>query len=232
MPTHGEYVVNVRTSSASVAYTAPFAAFLVFLALDRALGLPPSVMYPIRVVVTTAVLVLVSRRVIRLRPTAPVTSIACGLAVFLIWIGPDLLWPAYRSHWLFVNSITGTLRFDAPTALKSDLFFLFFRVAGSAVLVPIIEELFWRAWLMRWLIRPDFENVALGAFRLSAFCLTAVLFASEHGPYWDVGLAAGIAYNWWMVRTRSLADCILAHAITNGALAAYVLTQDKWQYWL
>jgi membrane protease YdiL (CAAX protease family) len=59
-----------------------------------------------------------------------------------------------------------------------------------------------------------------------------VLFASEHGAFWDVGLAAGILYNWWMVRTRSLADCILAHAVTNGCLAAYVLAGGHWQYWL
>jgi len=60
-------------------------------------------------------------------------------------------------------------------------------------------------WLMRWLISPQFEKVPLGAYQAGAFWITAVLFASEHGPYWDVGLVAGVAYNWWMVRTRSLA---------------------------
>ena len=60
----------------------------------------------------------------------------------------------------------------------------------------------------------------------------ALLFASEHGPYWDVGLAAGILYNWWMIRTKSLEDCILSHAVTNACLAAYVLTRHQWQYWL
>ena len=63
----------------------------------------------------------------------------------------------------------------------------------------------------------------LGKYVPSAFWIVAVLFASEHGPYWEVGLAAGIIYNWWMVRTRNLADCILAHAVTNGLLAVYVL---------
>ena len=36
-------------------------------------------------------------------------------------------------------------------------------------------------------------------------------------------LRAGIVYNWWMIRTRNLWDCILAHAVTNGVLAAYVI---------
>jgi hypothetical protein len=57
------------------------------------------------------------------------------------------------------------------------------------------------------------------------------LFASEHGPYWDVGLIAGILYNLWMIRTRSIADCILAHAVTNAALSLYVIATGQWQYW-
>ncbi len=100
------------------------------------------------------------------------------------------------------------------------------------MLVPIIEELFWRGWVMRWLIDRDFTKIPLGTYLPSAFWITAVLFASEHGPYWEVGLAAGVIYNWWMLRTRSLADCILAHAITNGALAVYVVTAGAWRYWL
>ena len=62
--------------------------------------------------------------------------------------------------------------------------------------------------------------------------MTAVLFSAEHGPYWDVGLLAGITYNWWMLRTHRLADCIVAHAVTNGLLAIYVLYAGHWQYWL
>jgi membrane protease YdiL (CAAX protease family) len=57
------------------------------------------------------------------------------------------------------------------------------------------------------------------------------LFVSEHGELWDVGLAAGLAYNWWMRRTRSLGDLILAHAVTNACLSAYVLTSGRWEYW-
>ena len=60
----------------------------------------------------------------------------------------------------------------------------------------------------------------------------AILFAIEHGPYWDVGLIAGVAYNCWCMRTRSLADCMLAHAVTNALLAGYVLLFGQWQYWL
>jgi CAAX prenyl protease-like protein len=70
--------------------------------------------------------------------------------------------------------------------------------------VPIVEELFWRGWLPRWIDNAeDFRKVPLGSFSRLAFWLTAILFASEHGAMWDVGLAAGVVYNWWMQKTRS-----------------------------
>jgi CAAX prenyl protease-like protein len=109
---------------------------------------------------------------------------------------------------------------------------LWTRILRAVVLVPIIEELFWRAWLMRWLISPRFEQIKLGAYAPMAFWVTAILFASEHGPYWDVGLITGVIYNWWMVRTRSLGDCILVHAVTNACLCGYVVATKHWEYWL
>ena len=85
---------------------------------------------------------------------------------------------------------------------------------------------------MRWIVNPhNFEKVPLGTFTRSSFWITALLFASEHGSVWDVGLLAGIFYNWWMIRTRNLWDCILAHSVTNGILAAYVIGGGQWQYW-
>jgi CAAX prenyl protease-like protein len=85
---------------------------------------------------------------------------------------------------------------------------------------------------MRYAIRADFESVPVGQYAAVSFWAVALLFAAEHGPYWEVGLIAGVAYNWWLVRTRNLADCMLAHAITNALLAGYVLLFDQWQYWL
>jgi CAAX prenyl protease-like protein len=210
-------------------FVAPFAAFAALLALGPHVPGGAAAAYPLRVAVTLAVLLIWSRGVVELRPARPAASAAVGAVVFFIWIGPDLLWPGYRSHWLLQNAVTGAVPGGVPPG--AGAWFLFFRAAGSALLVPVVEELFWRAWLMRYLIARDFRRVAPGTWSASSFWITAVLFASEHGAYWDVGLAAGIIYNWWMIRTRSLADCILAHAVTNGCLAAYVLAAGQWQYW-
>lgn len=217
----------------SIPWVAPFAVFLFFLAVSdwlSPLGRWESVL---RFVVLSAVLWFCSRHVIELKPRQALPSVLLGAAVFFLWIGPDVLFgPGYRQHWLFSNSLTGKVSTSIPEGLLRDPLVLLFRSLRAVLLVPIIEELFWRGWLMRWLIRSDFRSVPLGTWSASAFWIVAVLFASEHGPWWDVGLLTGVIYGWWMIRTRSLADCILAHAVTNALLCAYVVLYGKWEYWL
>lgn len=221
-----------RPVNPALPYILPFAAFVAFLALEHLLPIDPVLVYPLRAVTVTVLLAVFSRQVIDLRARHMFGSVALGVAVFVIWVAPDVLWPAYRGHWLFQNSMMGSVRTDIPPALKSSLLFIVFRTYGCTVMVPILEELFWRGWLSRWLIdSEDFRRVPLGAYTVASFWIGSILFASEHGPYWEVGLLAGMAYNWWMRRTRSLGDAILTHAVTNGCLSAYVLAADKWQYW-
>jgi len=215
------------------AYIAPFVAFFVLMSAERFAHLPAGWFYPVRMCVVLAVILLVSRGVLALRPSAPWGSAAVGIAVFAIWIAPDLLFgPAYRHLPIFENSVTGLAASTAPGELKHSVAFMIVRTLGCAALVPVLEELFWRGWLMRWLIEHDFRAAKIGAYTPFAFWAVALLFASEHGPYWEVGLIAGVAYNWWCVRTKNLANCILAHAVTNGLLSAYVLYAGQWQYWL
>jgi uncharacterized protein len=216
----------------SLPYVLPFASFMAFLAIQNYAGLPPSIDYPVRVVALSAILWVFSRHVIDLRCTHALQSLVLGAVVFVIWIGPDLLFPGYRQHWLFQNAILGRMGAPVPEQQILAPVVLWTRILRAVVLVPIIEELFWRAWLMRWLISPRFEQIKLGAYTPMAFWVTAILFASEHGPYWDVGLITGVIYNWWMVRTRSLGDCILVHAVTNACLCGYVVATRHWEYWL
>ncbi len=183
------------------------------------------------IAVTATAILTIGRPALDLRVRRWGPALGIGIAVFLLWIAPDLLFPGYRSHWLFTNSVMGSPSGSLPVADRGDTLVLALRTFRAAVIVPIVEELFWRGWLMRWLIKPDFTGVPMGTYSTQAFWIVAVLFASEHGSYWDVGLAAGIVYNWWMLRSKSLADLILAHAVTNACLSAYVLAAGKWEYW-
>jgi hypothetical protein len=206
------------------------------LALHSVLPLPDLADQILRVTVMTAVLWFVvfkrDRPLIDFRVRHLAATLAIGIAVFAIWVAPDLLISGYRHFWLFDNAVVGKAATSLSGTVTLSWPVLALRLIRAVVIVPIVEELFWRAWLMRWLVDNDFEKVPLGKYTAQAFWIVAVLFASEHGSYWDVGLAAGIIYNWWMVRTRSLGDLILAHAVTNGILGAYVIAAGKWEYWL
>ncbi len=214
-------------------YVAPFLLFIAFLIVQSWLAIPPGIDFPLRVLTLGALLAFYSRPVIRLHPHYALGSVLLGALALVIWVAPDLLLPHYRESWLFQNPLTAARESGpAAAAWHGSAAMLSWRIARSVVIVPIVEELFWRGWLMRWLISADFRKAPLGAYSPSSFWITAVLFASEHGPYWDVGLAAGILYNWWMIHTKSLADCILAHAVTNGLLCAFVVATGRWEYWM
>jgi hypothetical protein len=216
----------------AVPYVLPFLVFLALLAAQPYNPLPGWLEQVTRAAILTAVLWWFSRPVIDFRTSFPLASVLSGVLVFLVWVTPDLLFPNYRTHWMFSNPVLGPLKSSiAPEDIGSPLV-LVLRTLRAAILVPIIEELFWRGWLMRWLQKPDFEKVNFGSWSPMAFWVSAILFATEHGPYWDVGLAAGVLYNYWAIRTKRLGDCILAHGVTNLCLSLYTIFTGKWEYWM
>ncbi len=218
--------------SPAVPYVVPFAVFMALIGLGLAWPMPALTDQVLRLTVMAAVLYLVARPALDFHVTQWAGSLAIGVVIFVLWIAPDLLFPAYRHSFLFDNSVIGAARSSMPEAARHDIPVLWLRSVRAVIVVPIVEELFWRGWLMRWLIDQDFRRVPLGAYSALSFWTVALLFASEHGAYWDVGLMAGIIFNWWMLRTKSLGDLMLAHAVANACLCAYVVAAGKWEYWL
>jgi len=214
----------------SLGYLAPFVTLLLLIALPKSQA---SVYWewPLQVFVVGAVCFLTGPAGVSLRPYQWLASTAVGASVFVLWIAPELIFPQYRHSAFFSNAILGHVGSSLrPEALNSGSV-LFWRTVRASTVVPLAEELFWRAWLMRWLINNDFRKVPLGTYVPFAFFVTAILFGLEHGPYWDVGLVTGVIYNCWMVRTKSLGDCVLMHAVTNLLLSLYVIAYGQWQYW-
>ena len=212
-------------------YIVPFGVFLALLGLHSVWALPDLTDQILRTVIMALVIGYVAWPVLDFRVRHLWGTLALGAAIFLLWIGPDLIFPGYRHSFLFENAIIGKAATALSDAGRQDAVVLSLRLVRTAVIVPIVEELFWRAWLLRWIIGPNFENIPLGTYRATSFVVVAVLFASEHGIYWDVGLVAGILFNAWMIRTKSLGDLILCHAVANACLSAYVLIAGKWEYW-
>lgn len=213
-------------------FVAPFAAFMVLLAIVPPLGLPPLAEGLIRVVVPAVVILLASVPVLNLKPTRPLATIGIGALVFVLWILPDQLIPGYRDSVLFQNGVIGRVASTMAVESRSDLIVLLLRFGRAALIVPVVEELFWRGWLPRWIDRMnDFRQRPLGAFSGFSFVAASVLFGLEHGSFWDVGIVAGAIYNWWMMRTKSLGDLIWCHVVTNALLSGWVVGMGQWQYW-
>jgi CAAX prenyl protease-like protein len=215
----------------TLAWVGPFVVFMAWLAVDKLLPLTNPAKELLRDAVLVAAIVGFSRRVLPRRAPHWPASVALGVLVCALWIAPDNLFPGWRGFWLFQNSITGHVATSIPPSNLTPLM-LVLRTTRAALLVPILEELFWRGWLPRWIQSSRFERVPLGQYTPLAFWATALLFAAEHGPFWEVGLLTGIIYNWWMRRTRSLGDLILAHAVTNLMLSLFVIETRQWAFWM
>lgn len=108
--------------------------------------------------------------------------------------------------------------------------FLVVRAVGLIAVVPLVEELFLRGFLLRYVIREDFWNVPFGMLTFPAVGACLLYAAASHPSecFAAVGwfaIVTGIA-----AATRRPIDTILAHAATNLALGAYVLVTANW--WL
>jgi uncharacterized protein len=150
-------------------------------------------------------------------------SVVLGLAIAAQWMILDGHYPALPLQ----GKRTG---FD-PQLLPGNarLAFLSIRFFGLVVMVPAMEELFWRSFLIRWLIHPDFRQVPLGRVTLLAGAITSILFALAH-PEWLPALITGALWALLLWRTRSLTACLISHATANLALGIYVVSTGAWRF--
>jgi len=181
------------------------------------------VLYPFKTIFIGAVIAWFWRSLPSLAPSAPVLSVLVGVVGVGLWIGLD--------PWLvhYEQPLVGRNPFQLYPAGEAWTLFGF-RLAGFALVVPVMEELFWRGFLMRWLIKEDFTTVPLGTYRHFSFWITTAFFAAEHGPEWALGLVVGVIYGAWFVRTKSLGNIMLAHGVTNLLLALYCLITNDWHF--
>jgi CAAX prenyl protease-like protein len=154
--------------------------------------------------------------------TSLVVCVAAGLGVFFLWIAP-------MPGWMHLGApVASFVPADADGALRWDLIAM--RALGAVLVVPLMEELFWRSFLMRWIDRRDFLSLAPAAVSWVGVIASSVVFGLEH-DLWLGGLAAGLVYAQLYRRLGNLWYAILAHATTNLALAAWVIHQRNWAYW-
>jgi uncharacterized protein len=218
----------------TLARVLPFATYIFFIILFDLLktaGVPVATLrwlYPVQIGMVLLVLALFWRDYTELRGTARLLTlrhwalaVLVGLLVFVIWINCSATWMVRGS----------TDAYDPRgNGLVQDGVLIAIRWAGAALIVPIMEELFWRSFLMRWIDDPDFLSVNPANTGWKAILITAGLFALEH-TLWFAGLLAGFAYNLLYRKSQNLWSPIAAHAVTNGVLGGWVLATGNWSYW-
>lgn len=205
-------------------YVVPFAAFLILTELT--LWLPGSIiwLYPLKTLLIGSMLLLFWPKYneIEIKKRIPFLAGLVGILVFILWVGLEGYYPSFGK-----SSSFNPFQFNSPLG---RFIWISFRLMGAAIVVPIMEELFWRSFLIRYLINPDFKKVPLGSFTWFSFVGTVILFGVEHHQ-WLVGIIAGGIYNLLYYRKKEVTSCIIAHAITNLVLGIYVLITHRWGLW-
>ena len=215
---------------------APFLLFVGFLMLSSAatgwfdLGVSSSLgswLVIGRAILVTIVLALFWTAYSELRDPSSVsavdwaTAVVAGLVVFIVWVELHQAGAVMTQSDKFAPLLAdGSL--DWPMAML--------RLAGLALVVPVMEELFWRSLVLRWIDHHDFLGVEPRKVGLSAFLITTALFALEHDMLL-AGAFAGLVYNALYMWSGNLWVPILAHAITNGVLGIWILATGNWRLW-
>lgn len=211
----------------------PFGVFIAFIAASEPLesvapllGMDSRWWYGIRILLVVVLLAWFWRSYGELRSVAGVRpldwllAVMVGVMVFVLWINLD-----------FKPLTFGTAPgFDPRTDGSIDWALVLVRIAGAALLVPVMEELFWRSFAMRWIQNHDFLAVDPKGVGFKALGISAVIFGLEH-HLWFAGVVAGVAYGWVYMRSGNLWVPIVSHAATNALLGGWVLFTGRWEFW-
>jgi CAAX protease family protein len=165
-------------------------------------------------------------------------AVAVGIGIFALWVGISGEWTTQSSLWVKLG-----LSHSPPSPPKlwnpeeqfgngSALAWLVIvtRILGSTLVVPPLEEVFYRSFLYRYIARRDFVSMRLNQFLPLPFFATAAVFGFSHNE-WLAGILCGAAYQWLVLRKNRLGDAMTAHAITNFLLGVWIVWQGAWHFW-
>lgn len=152
-------------------------------------------------------------------------TIGIAVLVLVLWISPQ--------EWLgFAPRLEGFDPNIFPKGTPEYWGSLILRFMRLVIVVPLVEEIFWRGFLLRYLIREDFEKIPFGTYSTFSFVAVSIAFALAHmGPDFVPALLTGALYNLIAIRTRSLGACVVAHAITNLLLGLYIMKTGQYGFW-
>lgn len=243
MPADADVPVPVRDrhDRAEFAYLLPMGVFLAFTYLGGTWKDFYPLTYVLKTLIVAGLLIALWRFYTRVRWTHLGLGFVVGVVGLVQWIGMEKLFMSVP--WLSWTRMTGDIRaeafrpfehFDSALAMWA---FVAVRWAGASLVVPVMEELFWRDYLWRTIASPnDYRLQQVGEYDKTAFWGVPLAFAVVH-PQWLTSIVWALMVGWLLWRTKSIGACIVAHATTNFLLGAYVLIawygfgRDEWFFW-
>jgi len=213
--------------SPEFARIAPFALYAVLTFLQGDFG--PASLYWVYVVKTFLgawVLWEVRPFVPEMRWSISWEAVVVGVAIFGLWVGLDGLYPRLAEAGAGANPFH---QFGAGSFAAWA--YIVVHITGMSIVVPPVEEIFYRSFLYRYLVKIDFRAMPLNQFHTLSFVVTSVLFGLMHPEDWLAGIVCGLAYQWLVIRKNRLGDAMSAHAITNFLLGVYIVWNGTWHFW-
>lgn len=218
-----------------MAYTLPMLVFVGLLGLDQFvlkkidnsfwLSSAEYWIYPLQTILCGALLYWFRRDYPWTRMARAGLAAAIGLLALILWISPQQ----------FFGSAPRTIGFDPEVFSGQPMLYaltIALRFLRLVIVVPLVEEIFWRGFLLRYLIAEDFERVPFGKFSWLSFTAVSLLFGFSHAQAdWPAALLTGALYNFVAYRTKSLSSCVLAHAVTNLLLGLWIMKTRQWGFW-
>jgi uncharacterized protein len=217
-----------------LAFTLPMGVFVLLLGITGTGNRPESVSwfsypaywtYPIQTLVC-GTLVLWFWRDYEIRAPRKIWfALVVGIVVFAIWIAPQQ----------FLGFAPRLIGFNPEIFVAQPGVYwvtVALRFLRLVVVVPLVEEIFWRGFLLRYPINERFTTVAMGTFSWLSFGAVTLAFGLAHSPAdWVAALICGALYNLVAYQTRSLASCVVAHATTNFLLGLWIMQTRQWGFW-
>jgi CAAX protease family protein len=218
----------------TAAYVAPMLLFIGLLLLNLALKkiggpfwlrAPQYWIYPVQTFLCGGLLLRFGREYEFYGVRRVAFSLIVGALVFVLWVSPQqFLGFAARTAGFNPDLFSGR-----PFAYWFTVMVRFLRLG---LVVPFMEEVFWRGFLLRFMIDEDFARVPFGTFSWPSFAVVTLAFGFSHSPSdWVAALITGAVYNGVAYRTKSLGSCVLTHAITNLLLGFWIMHTGQWGFW-
>ena len=225
------------------AYLAPMLSFLLFTWIGSTWPNLYAASYIAKTIVAGALLVVYRRHYAKIKWNYWWLGAILGIVGIVQWVGMEKLiqqlYPQLATHQL-LKLFPSFPEAGAKPFIPSDSIhsraalytFIAFRWAGPTLVVPFMEELFWRDFLWRTVSAPaNFRVARIGEWdRGIPLLVVSIAFCTVH-PQWLTALVWGLMIGGLLLYTRSLGACIVMHAVTNFLLGGYVLWSHDWMFW-